>query len=208
MRTQPTAVAVALALAAFASTAGAAPASCVAAGSQTLRASGPARLYSAGSKLYGCVGSRRTRLGSLRGTVPFPARRVVLYALSARYAATDTVDMGVDTLSSTVNLVDLVSGKTIATAPATTPERAAESFSTVTEMKVNDNGVLAWIGQRSAIGALKPVYELHIAGAVRVSGVIASATIPLLSLKLNDTRLSYQFADGGQRETIPLKSLA
>ena len=109
-----------LALLALAGSAGAAPASCAPTTSMPLRASGAARIYSQGPALFGCLGARRTQLGSLRGTVAFPARRVVLYALSPRYAGVDTVQMGVDTFASTLTLVELQTGATVAKAPATT----------------------------------------------------------------------------------------
>jgi hypothetical protein len=194
----------AVALVAAASGAGAAPASCVPSGINTLRASGAARTYSRAGVLYACLGRRQTRLGSLRGSVPFPARRVALYALSPRYAAVDTLEMGVDTLASTVALIDLRSGRTLERAPATSPERAAESFSTVTEMKVNGNGVLAWIGRRSAIGDPQPVYELHILAPRRAAGVSAHSTIALVDLALSEKQLSYRFAHDGRRVVIPL----
>jgi hypothetical protein len=190
-----------LALALSAALAGAAPAGCVPSGSKPLRASGPARIYSRGAMLYGCVGSRRTLLGSLQGTTPFPARRVTRYALSSGYAATDTVDMGVDTLASSVTLVDLRTGATIATAPATTPESRPESFLTVTAIAVNANGAAAWIGERSAIGQRKPVYEVHaLVGAD--NRLLASATAKLAALRLQGNKLSWQAA--GQTHSATL----
>jgi hypothetical protein len=194
----------AVALVATASGAGAAASSCVPSGINTLRASGAARTYSRAGVLYACLRSRATRLGSLRGSVPFPARRVARYALSPRYAGVATLDMGVDTLASTVALIDLRSGRTLERAPATSPQRAAESFSTVTEMRVNGDGVLAWIGRRSAIGDLQPVYELHIFAPHREGGVFADSTIALVDLALNEKRLSYRFAHAGKRVVIAL----
>lgn len=198
MRTQriAAAVAVALAVGAIAASAGAgAPTGCVPPGSTTLRASGAARLYSRGSALFGCLGTRDTKLGSLRGTVPFPARRIVRYALSSRYAGIDTVDMGVDTLASTVALVDLRTGATVASVPATTPERAPESFVSVSAIAVGPSGVLAWIGERSSIGALKPVYEVHALVGTRNRLLASSATKPT-SLRLRGNELLWQ--SGGQ----------
>jgi hypothetical protein len=206
MRFQPIAAIAALALVAGASSAGASSQACVPGGFEALRASGPARVYTNGSALFGCLGTRTTRLGTLRGTTPFPARRVALYALSARYVGIDTVDMGVDTLASTVTLFDLATGRQIASAPATSPERAAESFSTVAAMKVDGIGVLAWVGRRSSIGALKPVYELRVIAKGRTGG-IAAGSVPLVLLALNDKGLSYMFK-GGAPVAVPLSALA
>jgi hypothetical protein len=200
------AAAAVLALAAAASSAGASSQACVPKGFEALRASGPARVYTNGSALFGCLGTRTTRLGTLHGTTAFPARRVVLYALSARYVGIDTLDMGVDTLASTVSLVDLATGRLVASAPATSPERAAESFSTVTAMRVDSIGVLAWVGRRSSIGALKPVYELHAIANGRIGG-IAAGSVPLVLLSLNDKRLVYMFK-GGAPTSVALSALA
>jgi hypothetical protein len=187
---------------ALAATAGAAPASCVPAAAKTLRASGAARIYSEGSVLYGCLGARSTRLGILRGTVPFPATRVTLYTLSSAYAGIDTAQMGVDTFSSTVSLINLRTGATLATAPGTAPERRAESFITVTAMVVDAKGTLAWIGERSAIGVPHPTYEVHTLNAARNRLLAASATIASTSLRLHGERISWR--DGGHTRSATL----
>jgi hypothetical protein len=175
---------------ALAATAGAAPASCVPAAAKTLRASGAARIYSEGSVLYGCLGARSTRLGILRGTVPFPATRVTLYTLSSAYAGIDTAQMGVDTFSSTVSLINLRTGATLATAPGTAPERRAESFITVTAMVVD------------AIGVPHPTYEVHTLNAARNRLLAASATIASTSLRLHGERISWR--DGGHTRSATL----
>ena len=187
---------------ALAATAGAAPASCVPAAAKTLRASGAARIYSEGSVLYGCLGARRTRLGTLRGTVPFPATRIALYTLSSAYAGIDTAQMGVDTFSSTVSLVNLRTGATLATAPGTTPERRAESFISVTAMVVGAKGTLAWIGERSAIGVPHPTYEVHTLNAARNRLLAASATIASGSLRLHGETISWR--EGGHTRSATL----
>jgi len=192
-------VIVALALAA---TAGAAPASCVPAAAKTLRASGAARIYSEDSVLYGCLGARRTRLGTLRGTVPFPATRIALYSLSGAYAGIDTAQMGVDTFNSTVSLVDLRTGARIATAPGSTPERRAESFITVRAMVVDPKGTLAWIGERSAIGVPHPTYEVHALNAGRNRLLASSAAIAATSLRLHGETISWR--DGGHTRSATL----
>ena len=178
----------------------AAPASCAPSATKTLLKAGPARLYSQGTQLYGCLGSRRTRLGALRGTVPFPAKRVALYVLSSRFAGTDTANMGVDTFSSTVALFDLRSGARIATAAATTPERRAESFLTVASMVVDANGTLAWIGQRSAIGVPTPTLEVHALNAAGNRLLASGAHISPKSLRLHGETLTWQ-AGGHTKST-------
>lgn len=187
---------------AFAASAAAAPASCVPAAAKLLRSAGTAHIYSQGGVLYGCLGARRTRLGTLRGTVPFPARRVALYALSGGYAGIDTVQMGVDTFNSTVALVDLRTGATVATAPGTTPERRAESFITVPSIAVNDTGTLAWVGRRSAIGVPQPTYEVHALNAARRRLLASSATIAAGSLRLSGDTISWR--DGGRTRSATL----
>jgi len=194
MHHQRIAAVTAVALLALAAAAGATPASCVPSGFNTLRAAGAARVYSHAGELYACLGTRRTRLGALRGTVTFPARRVALYALSSRYAATDTIDNGVDTLASSVSLIDLRSGATISSAPATTPERAAESFVTASAIAVSATGALAWIGQRSAIGAPGPIYEVHARLLAGPDRLLASSAVKPVALELHGNTLSWKTA--------------
>ncbi len=202
------AAALALAPLAFAASAAAGAPSCVPPSLQSLRASGAARIYSRGDQLFACLGSRRTPLGPLRGTVPFPARRIARYALSPRFAATDAVEMGVDTFASTVALIDLRTGRTLFSAPATTPERAAESFVTVAAIAVNATGVMAWIGERSAVDVRQPTYELHVHGGMfGGDGVVSSGTIPLSGLRVDRRRLSWQEGGAnGRRVTVALSS--
>jgi hypothetical protein len=180
----------------------AAPASCAPSAAKTLLAAGPARLYSQGTQLYGCLGSRRTRLGALRGTVPFPATRIALYALSSRFAGIDIANMGVDTFSSTVALFDLRSGARIATAAATTPERRPESFLTVASMVVDVKGTLAWIGQRSAIGVPTPTLEVHALNAAGNRLLASGPHIAPKSLRLHGETLTWQA--GGQTRSATL----
>jgi hypothetical protein len=202
MYLQRSVLAIALASLALAALARAAPASCAPSAATTLLVSGGARVYSLGAQLYGCLGARRTRLGATRGSVPFPARRVALEALNSPYAGIDVVDMGVDMLASSVALVDLRTGASTATAAATTPERRPESFMSVTSMAVDRKGTLAWIGERSAVGAFTPVYEVH---ALSSSGnrLLASATnIAPKSLRLRGDTLSWRA--GGRTRSATL----
>ena len=194
---------VALALAVWAGAASAATPGCAPAGAKVLKASGAARLYSVGTTLYGCLGSRRSGLGALKGTPGSPATRVARYLLASPYAAIDSFDMGVDTFNSSVSIVDLRSGKTIATAPATSPEARPESFISVAAMALNRDGDLAWIGRRSAIGVPKPTYELHLLQG-KHDDTVAAGTIPILTLALTTTTLSWT-DKGGSRHSIPLK---
>ena len=168
------------------------------------RARASAQLYIAGGNLYGCLGSRETLLG------PGPAlshpTRVVREVLAGRYAGIDLAQMGVDTFASSVKIVDLESGKTVAAAPATSPERRAESFVTVRAMAINANGVLAWIGARSAVGAFQPVYELHVLSST-VRAIVSSGTTPLAKPQLSLTRLSWREGPSGPRKSVPLATL-
>jgi hypothetical protein len=170
--------------------AGAAPASCAPPHAKVLASSGRARIYSLGGAIYGCLGHRLTLLAG--GPSGGPATRVALYALAGRYAGTDVVQNGVDTLSSIVFVTDLSTGGTIATAAATTPERRAESFTSVTAIRVTSSGALAWIGRRSAIGAPTAIYEVHTLRGRSNRLLASSATIAPHSLALKGSRLSWR----------------
>ena len=158
-----------------------------------------ARLYSSRGVLYGCAGSRRTRLGALSGTHLAPAARIALYALAGRYAAIDRAQMGVDTFAATVSVYDLSSGARVGSAPGTTPEDRAESFVTVSALAVNRNGVLAWIGRRSAVGVTQPTYELHVLSH-GIDTLEAANTVKLAGLRLTVATVSWTDA-GGQRHS-------
>ena len=197
-------LALALALAAPASSAAAAGGAPTAA--KILEASGAARLYSVGTTLYGCLGSRRTQLGALAGRPGSPATRVQRYVLAGRFAAIDTVEMGVDTFNSAVSLRDLRTGATVASSPAAKPLARPESFISVTQMALNRNGVLAWVGRSSAIGQPQPSYELFVL-VRRHANSLAAGTIPLLALRLTSTTVSWQSGHGGPRRSDPLAAL-
>ena len=156
-----------------------------------------------GTSLYGCLRSRRTKLGALKGTTLAPGMRIDLSALSSGgYAAVDRADMGVDTFASTVALIDLHTGATVATAPATTPENRAESFVTVASMVLDAHGTVAWIGQRSAIGVSTPTLEVHTLNATAARLIASSTTIAPKSLKLHGETLTW--TNAGHTKTTTL----
>jgi hypothetical protein len=193
----------ALALALLAPAVVAASPGCAPVGAKVLRASGAARLYSVGATLYGCLGSRRTRLGALTGTPAAPAARVMRNLLAGRFAAIDTAEMGVDTFASTVSLVDLRSGATVGSEPAAAPPPRAEFFITVTQMALNRNGVLAWVARTGAVGLPQPSYELHLLEHGR-DDTVASGTIPIVALSLNTASVSWSEDHAGPRDSLPL----
>ena len=172
------------------------------AGATVLSRSGPSSLYSRGGRLYGCLPSRTTALGALSATVPAPATRVARYVLRGPYAAIDTTEMGVDTFSSTVAVVDLRSGATIASAQATSPPRRPESFVSVAAMAIDPHGTLAWIGERSAIGVPTPTFEVHALTAAGNRLLASSAHIAPKSLRLHGETLTWQA--GGQTTSTTL----
>jgi hypothetical protein len=176
-----------------------APSGCVPAGARTVAAAGRARLYVEGSELFGCLGSARTLLGGAPGARRVGATRVARFALASPYAGIATLLMGVDTLASSVSIVDLRTRATVASTPATTLERLPESFVDVSAIAIDDRGTAAWIGSRSAIGAPTPIYEVHTltsAGAERL--LASSAAIAPDSLRLRGATLSWR-QDGRRR---------
>ena len=182
----------ALALLALAGGAGAA-ASCPPAGARVLASSGIAQLYSAGPNVYGCLGSRDTLLG------PGPAlshpTRIEREVLAGRYAGVDLAQMGVDTFQSSVRIVNLASGATVASAPAAAPLRRPEFFIEVTAMAITPGGTLAWIGRASAIGMLSPIYEVRTLHGATEHLLASGPKISPGSLALSGTTLRWR-ADG------------
>lgn len=183
---------VALALLALAGGAGAA-ASCAPAGAKVLASSGSAQLYSAGPNVYGCLGSRITLLG------PGPAlshpTRIALEALGGHFAGVDVAQMGVDTFASSVKIVNLATGATVAKAPATAPLARPESFIQVTAMAITPAGTLAWIGSASAIGMPAPIYEVRTLHGATERLLASGPKISPHSLALSGTTLHWR-ADG------------
>jgi len=188
-----------------ASGAGAAAGGCAPAGARVLAAAGGARLYVTGSALYGCLaGGRRTRLGGAPSGSRLGATRVALYAVTPRYAGIDTLRMGVDTLASSVSIVDLRSGATLASAPASTPENRAESFQSASALVLAPDGTLAWIGSRSAVGAFAPIREVHTLDAAGAERMLASGTaIAPHSLALSGGTL--RWTQDGHARHAPLR---
>jgi hypothetical protein len=191
--------AVALALAILAPAASAAGPGCAPAGAKILRSSALARVYAVGATLYGCTAAYRTKLGALQGTAPLPATRITRYLLAGRYVAFDTVQMGVDTFSSTVTLIDLENGVR-ADSPATPPLPRPESFKTVTQMALSADGIVAWVGRISAIGVPKPEYYVRAITPTSTFGAHASGSTPT-DLRLSGHQLSWRDGPNGPRRT-------
>lgn len=187
----------ALPAALFAFPAGAAAAGCAPAGATVLRQSALASIYTRAGVLYGCAGASTTRLGAYQpGKISGPTR-VASFALAGRYAAVDTVAMGVDTFRSTVSLYDLAGGATaLAVDPAAAPPPRPEFFVTVAALRVSAAGIAAWVARISAIGMPKPDYELH-AMTAEHDRLIASATTAFTALGLSGHTLSWRAAPGG-----------
>lgn len=174
---------------------------CAPAGARVLASSGAARIYSAGGALYGCLGSRRTRLGAYEvGRIAGPDR-VVRFALASPYAAVDTAQMGVDTFRSSVYLYNLASGgAALAGDPAARPLPRPESFVNVTALVVSPAGIAAWSARSSAIGMPKPSYELHAMTAAH-DRLIAAGTAAFTALRLSGHTLSWRTAPDGRTQT-------
>lgn len=192
----------ALALALLAPAASAATPGCAPAGAKLLRASALARVYSVGTALYGCAGARTTKLGALAGTSAAPATRITRYLLAGRYVAFDTVEMGVDTFSSTVTLIDLANGVR-ADSPAAPPLPRPESFRTVTQMALDADGIVAWIGRASAIGLPKPDYYVRALSASSSFATHITASRPT-DLRLSGHQLSWRDGQNGPRTTTTI----
>ena len=113
--------------------------------------------------------------------------------------------MGVDTLGSSVSVVDLATAATLASAPATTPEDRAESFIAVTALVIDRRGTIAWIGSRSAVGAFTPIYEVHTLSAAGRNRLLASgAGLAPRSLLLYGTRILWRQESPAERAARPM----
>ena len=177
--------------------------SCLPQAATVLAKSGAARLYSSGGQLYGCLGTRTTRLGALGVRGRFPHTRVTLYALAGRYAGIDVAAMGIDTFDSTLIVIDLATGRRVASAPATSPENRAESFITARSLVIDPGGTVAWVGARSAVGAFTPIYEVRALSAHGDRLLDSGTHIRPASLALTAHQLSW--TDGTMRRHAQLE---
>jgi len=102
-----------------------------------------------------------------------------------------------------VSVVDLATGATLTSAPATTPENRAESFIAVTSIVIDRHGTVAWIGSRSAVGAFTPIYEVHALDAEGQDRLLASGVaIAPRSLALTGETLSWRQRGRARTATI------
>jgi hypothetical protein len=144
------------------------PRSCAAAASRTVLQDGQARVYALGpgpsrgpeasGRLFGCLrrSGRTIGLGTLGGR-----ERAVREALSGHMVAIARQLMGVDTVSSTVEVVDLASGHTLHQEAASGPVLAPESVVIVDALVLDDRGNLAWLSSQASIVRHSVRYEVH-----------------------------------------------
>jgi hypothetical protein len=175
---------------------------CAAGGSRTLVTDRLARVYElpgrAGNDLfvYGCAGGHRTLLGRASGLL-----RVERFRLGGDYVGFARVARGVDVSSSTIEVVDLRSGRRVHQAPAATPIRRPESFTAVTALVVDARGAVAWIASQTAIGTAVS-YEVHRIDRRGPALLDGSAAIDPGSLRRNGRTVSW--TDRGRRRTAVL----
>lgn len=116
-------------------------------------------LFGPPRRLYACLlrGGRTTALGSSDGR-----QRVAGETLTGHMLALARELMGVDTLSSTVEVLDVASGRTLHHEAATGPVLGPESAVIVYRMEVDPHGNLAWLAsQASIVGTRAKRYEVH-----------------------------------------------
>lgn len=173
---------------------------CGPANAHTLAASRAARVYVAGSSVYGCAGPKRYLLG--RATICNISARVDGVAVAGRIAAYGLEQCGVDTGRVQIELRNLSSGRALATQPAVTGAVGPESFESVGSIVVRADGSAAWIASARSIIHHNSLTEVHRLVHGGQSVLDSSAGIVASSLRLHGTRLTWR--DGSKLRAAQL----
>jgi hypothetical protein len=189
---------------------GAATRSCGPAAALTLAHNGAARLYTPDRphgpapnglqfpRVYGCLvgGSRVVFLGG------GGRQQVELATVAGRFAGYGLRQMGVDTGSSNVRVVDLGSGRVVDNSAAATPVTRPQSFTNVAALVLNARGHVAWIGSKGSINT-SPTFEVHKIDGPAAALLDSGPRIDASSLRRHGNRISW--TDAGRRRTAPLR---
>lgn len=177
------------------------PARCGPTAARTLAASGVARVYQAGSVVYGCAVSsqKRIRLGNSQLCVG--SERVSAVAVAGFLTAYGSERCGVDTGSASLVVRRLTDGTQLRSLAATGTSTGPESYTTVTSVVVKSTGSVAWIAVGGSIISHRRVIEVHAEDAHGSHLLDHGATIDQSSLRLRGSQLTWR-AGGMTRSAV------
>lgn len=178
-------------------------------GGRTLVLGASVRVYSsttphpagtfAQTSVYACTFARGRPL--LLGTTA-GQRHVEDFVVAGDSVAFAATSMGVDTLSSSVEVLDAADDRLLRDLAAAGPSRRPESFTTVAAIVVRAAGQVGWIATVSAIGQRRARYEVHRAGSSGAALLDSGARIDPRSLRLRGERISWRDGAGTRSATL------
>lgn len=162
---------------------------------KTLAHNGVARVYTVRESVYGCsrASGRSYRLGSV--TTCIRSARAGPVALAGAVVAYGLETCGVDTGSAVVIVERLSTGRKLRSLPATTGQRAPESYQQVGSLVVRSDGAVAWIGTASSIVRHSRSIEVQRADRRGLAQLDSGLALAPRSLRLRGTILSWRHAD-------------
>ena len=157
-----------------------------------MAASDKARVYAAGTAVYGCALSARRplHLGDSRSCLR--ADRVTVVAVAGALAAYGTQRCGVDTGLASLVVRRLTDGARLRQAQAISAPVGPESYTTVTSVVVKADTSVAWVGVGSSIVSHRRVIEVRAEDSHGSHVLDQSTLIDPSSLRLNGSRLSWR----------------
>jgi hypothetical protein len=166
---------------------------CLPRGARSLAVDRTARVYSWHGSVYGCVDAtgQLRKLGGasvcnhLDGAVA-PVR------LAADIVAYGLERCGVDTGSSTVVIVNLVTGIRRGDLAASTLPVGPESYSSVTSLVLRRDGAAGWIARDGSLIGRHTTYEVHRFSSGKSVRVDSGSSIAPASLRLSGSVMTWQ----------------
>jgi hypothetical protein len=179
-----------------------ASAACGPRAAKTITADSRARVYAAGSGVYGCAPGRRAFLLGRRVRSHPPQSEVGEIALTGAVVGYAASESGVDTLSTQVVVRRLDTGRTLHDVNAVRGTLGPEFFEGVDALVVKADGAVAWIARGGSIVQKEGTVEVNRIDR-RGEATLDSTTHSFMgSLTLRGTRLSWRHAKALRTSTL------
>ncbi|HWF26469.1 MAG TPA: hypothetical protein VG275_13520 [Solirubrobacteraceae bacterium] len=177
---------------------------CLPRGARSLAADRTARVYSWHSAVYGCVDAtgQLRKLGGA-GVCNRLDGAVAPVALAAATVAYGLERCGVDTGSSTVVVLNLITGIHRADLPAATLPTGPESHSSVTSLVLRRDGAAAWIARSASLVRRRTTYEVHRFAGGKSSLLDSGGSIAPGSLRLAGSLMTWRHGMATRSARLP-----
>ena len=168
----------------------------------TLAVSPQARVYSSNGQVYGCAvaAGHSYRLGA--GGRSIRQSRVGAIAVAGRNAGYGLSNFGVDTVSAQVVVRNLLNGKIIHNAVATS-RILVESFQSIDSVVIKTDGAVAWISEVGSVISHNRYLEVHRLDGRGQALLASGGGIVSRSLRLHGSTLTWR--DGSVTRSASLR---